>query len=165
MDVALHTRRPAAPSGSPLTAAACTSAEEVLAAVRSGPAGETAADAARRQATLMGTVVDGRTGRGVVVATGIASQLRWISAALADRPVETQFQLDLRVGGACSRSAGAERGIGSGSRSGVRRRAGVVSAGAADRPVGRAGGSAGASRRGGARRVVAGAGRAARAAG
>ena len=58
----------------------------------------------------MGTVVDGRTGRGVVVATGIASQLRWISAALADRQVETQFQLDQRVGGACSRSADAEKG-------------------------------------------------------
>ena len=43
MDVALHTRRPAEPSGSPVTAAACTSAEEVLAALRSGPAGETAA--------------------------------------------------------------------------------------------------------------------------
>jgi hypothetical protein len=39
MEVALHTRRPAEPSGSPLTAASCTSAEEVLAALRSGPAG------------------------------------------------------------------------------------------------------------------------------
>ena len=51
MDVALHTRRPAAPSGSPLTAAACTSAEEVLAGLGSGRAGLTAAEAARRQAT------------------------------------------------------------------------------------------------------------------
>ena len=66
----------------------------------------------------MGTVVDGGTGRGVVVATGIASQLRRISVGLAGRPVETQFQLGLRrfsmlacgVGDACSRSADAEKG-------------------------------------------------------
>ncbi len=51
MDAALHTRRPAGPSRSALTAAACTSAAEVLAGLGSGPAGLTAAEAVRRQAT------------------------------------------------------------------------------------------------------------------
>lgn len=50
-------------------------------------------------------------------------------------------------------------------RSAARGQAGGVPAGAADRPVGRAGGSSGASRRAGARRAAAGAARAARAAG
>ena len=45
---------------------------------------------------LMGTVVHGGTGRGVVVATGTASQLGRISVGLAGRPVETQFQVGLR---------------------------------------------------------------------
>lgn len=51
MDAALHTRRPAAPSGSPLTASACTPAEEVLTGLGSGRTGLAAAEASRRQAT------------------------------------------------------------------------------------------------------------------
>lgn len=50
MDPALGTRRPAAPSRSPIAAAACVPADEVLAGLGSGLAGLTAAEAARRQA-------------------------------------------------------------------------------------------------------------------
>jgi len=58
------------------------------------PAGATLAELSG--CALMGTVVQAGTGRGVVVATGAASQFGRIAAGLATHQTETEFQVGLR---------------------------------------------------------------------